>query len=136
MLIVHVALNGSDNCKTGLQEHLSEGNLSLDTVYEYYPQSYYFPFWVYTVFLSSEWSECFKDFSYPFFGGYTFLSGVVSYFCLHLLVIIIFIFFLVFVWTAYQTVSLSDRMGGVVIQASIVEYQCDVFRCCGQELKV
>jgi len=47
-----------------------------------------------------------------------------------------FFFLLVFVWTAYQTVSLSDRMGGVIIQASIEQYQCDIFRWCGLELEV
>ena len=45
-------------------------------------------------------------------------------------------FLLVTVWTAYQTVSLSDRMGGVVIKASIDDYQCDILKRCGQELEV
>ncbi|KAJ7382709.1 hypothetical protein OS493_033272 [Desmophyllum pertusum] len=36
---------------------------------------------------------------------------------------------------SYQTVSLSDRMGGVVIQASIEGYECDILRWCGHELK-
>ncbi|CAH3168221.1 unnamed protein product [Porites lobata] len=36
---------------------------------------------------------------------------------------------------SYQTVSLSDRMGGVVIQASVGGYECDTLRWCGQELK-
>ena len=40
------------------------------------------------------------------------------------------------VFTAYQTVSLSNRMGGVVIQASVEGYDCDILRLCGQELKV
>lgn len=41
-----------------------------------------------------------------------------------------------FICLAYQTVSLSDRMGGVVIQASVGGYECDTLRWCGQELKV
>ena len=40
------------------------------------------------------------------------------------------------IFTAYQTVSLSNRMGGVVIQASVEGYDCDILRLCGQELKV
>ena len=42
----------------------------------------------------------------------------------------------VFAFTAYQSVSLSDKMGAVVIRASIEGYECDILRWCGLELEV
>ena len=44
--------------------------------------------------------------------------------------------FFCIICSAYETVSLSDRMGGVVIEVSIEEYDCSIMRLCGQELKV
>ena len=41
-----------------------------------------------------------------------------------------------FCFLAYQTVSLSDRIGVVTIQAWIEKYDCVTLTSCGQELKV
>jgi len=96
---------------------------------------------MYTEFWSSEWSKCHKDLSslfflseYIFVGNYGVLFS--ELFLLAFAVSNVFFFLLATGWTAYQTVSLSDRMGGVIIKASIENYQCDILKRCGQELEV